>query len=91
MKGINAATLFAGEGRRSRGELRKGSQGAYQPPPPPPPPPPPALPPPPLPEALPGGVEAEEMAEEKLFPRSEVKRDGEKAAVLQVPAYQAGL
>lgn len=64
--------------------------GNYHPPPPPPPPPPPALPPPPLPEELPGGVDAAEMAEEKLFPISEVKFRGEKEATLPAPAYQAG-
>lgn len=45
----------------------------YQPPPPPPPPPPPELPPPPLPDDDPGGVEADEIADEKLFPIAEVK------------------
>ena len=36
-----------------------------RPPPPPPPPPPPENPPPPAPEPLPGGCEADEIAEEK--------------------------
>lgn len=64
----------------------------YQPPPPPPPPPPPELPPPPLPDDEPGGVEAEEMADEKLLPIVEVKFEGEKAAAPKpVPVYQAGL
>ena len=63
----------------------------YHPPPPPPPPPPPELPPPPLPEDDPGGVDAEDMADEKLLPIAEVKFTGENAAApAPVPAYHEG-
>ena len=65
---------------------------AYQPPPPPPPPPPPELPLPPLPEDEPGGVDAEDMAEEKLFPTPEVIICGENPEIPAAgPAYQEGL
>ena len=66
--------------------------GSYQPPPPPPPPPPPELPPPPLPDDDPGGVDAEEMADEKLLPIVEVKLTGENAAApAPVLVYHEGL
>jgi len=61
----------------------------HQPPPPPPPPPPPDRPPPPLPEDDPGGVDAEEIADEKLFPIADVNFCGEYIAGA-VPAYQEG-
>lgn len=63
----------------------------YQPPPPPPPLPPPEEPPPPLPEELPGGDDAEEMADEKLLPISLLKRAGENAIPAAAPVYQLGL
>ena len=45
----------------------------HHPPPPPPPPPPPDDPPPPLPDDDPGGVDADEIADERLLPMEEVK------------------
>ena len=61
--------------------MRSFSAMPYQPPPPPP-----------LPDDDPGGVDADDMADEKLFPIVKVKCEGENAAVPGiVPTYHAGL
>ena len=61
--------------------MRSFSAMPYQPPPPPP-----------LPDDDPGGVDADDMADEKLFPIVELKWEGENTVVPGiVPTYHAGL